>query len=251
MKFFSSITLASSFAQALAFPLTSRQANAPYFVLTGDSTTAVDGGWGDGFLALLTGGADGVNLGESGATTRSFVAEGFWGQAIDAVEANRDAYDPIVTIQFGHNDQKAESGVTLEMFKTNLLGFIGDVQAAGGTPIIITSLTRRTFSGGAVVENLVNERRIAIEAAEESGVLYLDLNRASTDYINAIGSVNADYYNWGPGDRTHLNPAGTTVFGRLVADLLLEERADLDAYLTKNQELSDKLSAGEFATGDE
>lgn len=135
MKFFSSITLASSFAQALAFPLTSRQANAPYFVLTGDSTTAVDGGWGDGFLALLTGGADGVNLGESGATTRSFVAEGFWGQAIDAVEANRDAYDPIVTIQFGHNDQKAESGVTLEMFKTNLLGFIGDVQAAGGTPV--------------------------------------------------------------------------------------------------------------------
>ncbi|KFA72143.1 hypothetical protein S40288_07081 [Stachybotrys chartarum IBT 40288] len=251
MKFFSSIALASSFGQALAFPLASCQATAPYFVLTGDSTTAVDGGWGDGFLALLTNGADGVNLGDSGATTRSFVAEGFWGQAIAAVEANRDAYDPIVTIQFGHNDQKAESGVTLETFKTNLLGFIRDVQAAGGTPIIITSLTHRTFSGGAVVENLVNERRIAIEAAEESGVLYLDLNRASTDYINAIGSANADYYNWGPGDRTHLNPAGTIVFGRLVADLLLEERADLDAYLIKNQELSDKLSAGEFATGDE
>lgn len=37
----------------------------------------------------------------------------------------------------------------------------------------------------------------------------------------------------------------------MVVDLLLHEREDLEPYFTANNALSDKIWAGEFATGDE
>jgi hypothetical protein len=112
-------------------------------------------------------------------------------------------------------------------------------------------LTRRTFSGGQVVENLKDWAAETIAAARDVGAEYLELNKASTDYVNAIGAQNSDYYNWGPGDRTHLNPPGEIVFGRMVLDLLLEKRQDFTTYFTSNKALSEKIKNGEFATGEE
>jgi lysophospholipase L1-like esterase len=97
-------SLASAFLAVAASPV-SRQAKQPAFFLAGDSTTAVNGGWGDGFLATLRNGAIGQNDGDSGASTASFVAEGRWGRVLDLVKKNQAKYDCYVTIQFGHNDQ--------------------------------------------------------------------------------------------------------------------------------------------------
>lgn len=79
----------------------------------------------------------------------------------------------------------------------------------------------------------------------------MNLNNASTTYVNAIGEENAAYYNLDGDDGTHLNTAGEAVFGRMTLDLLLEAREDLDTYFEPNDELSNKISQGEFATGDE
>lgn len=127
-----------------------------------------------------------------------------------------------------------------------------DLMAANyNRQIIITSLTRRTFEDGEVIQNLADWRVEAINAAKAVGIQYLDLNIASTDYINAIGEENGATYDFSEGDRTHLNPAGEIVFGRMVADLLLEARSDLAEYITPNEALSEKIAAGEYATGDE
>ena len=102
------LLLATSLASALlavaATPV-SRQAKPAAFFLAGDSTTAVNGGWGDGFLATLRNSAIGQNRGHSGATTASFVAGGDWGKVLNLVKSNKAKYDCYVTIQFGHNDQ--------------------------------------------------------------------------------------------------------------------------------------------------
>jgi lysophospholipase L1-like esterase len=82
------------------------------------------------------------------------------------------------------------------------------------------------------------------------GARYLDLNRASTDYVNAIGEQSWNY-NLEPSDKTHLNPIGQTIFGRMVADLLIRERPDLQKYIKQNKALSDKIWAGEYASGNE
>ncbi|EFQ27369.1 GDSL-like Lipase/Acylhydrolase [Colletotrichum graminicola] len=245
------VTSASAVPLSLASPQETRQTKPPYFLLTGDSTVAVDGGWGDGFLTFVESPADGKNYGKSGATTVSFRDQGIWDSVIAEVNANKGAFNPIVTIQFGHNDQKAAANISSEQFQANLQTLATEVTAAGGIPVIITSLTRRTFSGGKVIQNLETERLGAIAAAEAVGTTYLDLNTASTNYLNAIGNENGHKYDLSPGDSTHLNTAGGVVFGRLVADLLLEKREDLAEFIRENKALSIKLKNGEFASGDE
>lgn len=74
----------------------------PAFFLAGDSTVAVDGGWGDGFLTYPREGSWGINFGKSGATTVSFKDEGYWANLTDHVQDNVADNDVYVTIQVRH-----------------------------------------------------------------------------------------------------------------------------------------------------
>ncbi|GAP90931.1 putative GDSL-like lipase acylhydrolase [Rosellinia necatrix] len=237
-------TLLSALVPALA-----AAANPPAFILAGDSTTAVQaangGGWGNGFISFLKSPATGVNKGHNGATTKSFVEGGDWATVKGLVGSSQaSGHDVYVTIQFGHNDQKSTSGVTLAQFQTNLVNLAKDVLSWGATPLLVTPLTRRTFSGGSVEDSLHDERLATIAAAGTAAVAYLDLNAASIAYVDAIGEAAAHAYNLNAGDNTHLGAWGSVVFGRLVADLLLERRADLAPWFLPNQTLSDEIRDG-------
>ena len=80
---------------------------------------------------------------------------------------------------------------------------------------------------------------------------YIDLNRASTDYVQAIGQENAAKYDYVSGDATHLNPSGEVVFARMVIDLLKEAREDFGRYFDANKALSRKIAKGKYASGNE
>lgn len=54
---------------------------------------------------------------------------------LDDIADHQADYEPIVTIQFGHNDQKSTSGISLEEFGENLKGLAMEVVEAGGTPV--------------------------------------------------------------------------------------------------------------------
>lgn len=130
-----SAVISGSQARSVAF----RATKPPCFLLAGDSTTAVNGGWGDGFLSYLKDAAEGENRAKSGATTASFRNNNKWDDLIGSLESLVDDYEPIVTIQFGHNDQKDDSGITLEEYRENLIQFAREVGEADGTPV--TSLS--------------------------------------------------------------------------------------------------------------
>jgi len=154
-----SIILSLSFVlipQLYASPLTTRADRPAYFLLAGDSTTAPKGGWGDGFLGTtVAAGSSGHNYGHSGATTASFRAGGDWGNVIKDIGTYKEKYDVFVTIQvgnyplnsnllhirelsitqFGHNDQKETSGVSLSQYETNLKNFAAEASNAGGIPV--------------------------------------------------------------------------------------------------------------------
>ena len=86
---------------ATASALPSRPKSKPaYFVLAGDSTTAPDGGWGDGFLSTaVREPGSGINLGHSGATTVSFREGGDWAAVLEQVKTHTKTHDVFVTIQ--------------------------------------------------------------------------------------------------------------------------------------------------------
>ena len=67
-------------------------------VLVGDSTVTDRSGWAYGFKLFADRGLDIVNLAASGRSSRSYLAEGRWQEALQA----KGAY---YLIQFGHNDE--------------------------------------------------------------------------------------------------------------------------------------------------
>jgi lysophospholipase L1-like esterase len=107
-------------------------AKPPFFILTGDSTVATGGGWGDALLNRTKKPGSGINLAKNGATTVSFRGQGLWDTALDNVKAQKAKHEAIVTIQFGHNDQKT---LTLEQYSDNLSTMISEVKTAGGTAV--------------------------------------------------------------------------------------------------------------------
>ncbi|KAJ4984516.1 GDSL-like lipase acylhydrolase [Stagonosporopsis vannaccii] len=242
-------TIASFTSSALAAP----KAKPPAFFLAGDSTTAVQstggGGWGDGFLnTTLKKGATGKNFGHNGATTVSFRQGGDWDNVLTAAKSSANKYSPYVTIQFGHNDQKPEKNISMADLTANLITFVEEVRAAGATPILVTSLSRRRFSNstGKVTENLADVTAATKEAAAKSKAYIIDLNTASTKYLNSIGADKAASYNLIPTDFTHLNAEGSVVFGNLVAQLIDAEVPEVKKYVVPVKKIAAALDAGKY-----
>ncbi|CAL1716209.1 unnamed protein product [Somion occarium] len=108
-----------------------------------------------------------------------------------------------------------------ESMGQNMTQMIQQIRALRGEPVLVTSLTRRMFSpNGTVMDTLgpwADETKLV---SEQQHTHLLDLHGASIKYVEAIGRDAAHRLNRLPDDDTHLNPNGTIVFGRMVADLM-------------------------------
>lgn len=136
----------------------------------------------------------------------------------------------------------------MSQLTANLVKFVEEARTVPATPIIVTSLSRRRFSTstGKVNENLADVTAAAKEAAKRTGAKLLDLNAASTAYLNAIGAEKAATYNLQPDDFTHLNKEGSVVFGNLVAMLMEKEIPELKEYVVPIEKIEKALQNGEY-----
>jgi lysophospholipase L1-like esterase len=247
-----SLAFFASLATALPATQKAAAAKAPFFTLAGDSTTAVQstggGGWGNGFLqTTLKSPATGKNLGHNGATTVSFREMGDWATVLSTTKSAAKDHAPYVTIQFGHNDQKPDKGISMADLTANLVKMVEEVRAIPATPILVTSLSRRQFdSKGKVKESLADVVAATKEAAKKSKAVMIDLNAASTKYLNAIGSEKAATYNLNPTDFTHLNAQGSVVFGNMVATLIKEKIPSLNSYIKPVKEVEQAIKKGTY-----
>jgi pectinesterase len=203
-------------------------------VLAGDSTVTDDSGWGLGFKQLVSDAATVVNTAANGRSSKSFIDEGRWKIAV----ALRGDY---YLIQFGHNDQPGK-GPERETdpattYPQNLARFVDDVRAIGGTPILVTSLTRRTFdaSGTHIVSTLGPWVAAARRVAAEKRAALIDLDATSAAMSERLGRdalvpLSARTAT-GEVDTTHLNAAGSLAFGRLVVGELRRVVPALAPYL--------------------
>ena len=192
-------------------------------VLVGDSTVTDESGWGSGFKLRVADSADCINLARNGRSSKSFMAEGHWARALEA----RADY---VLIQFGHNDMPGK-GPERETdpkttYRAYLARYIDESRAAGATPIIVTSLTRRLFGpDGRIHSDLGDYVTAAKAVALEKGVALIDLHAKSIELLDRMGEGAAAAFNVakadGTPDTTHLSPRGSAAFGAIVADELL------------------------------
>jgi pectinesterase len=190
-------------------------------VLAGDSTVTDESGWGLGFAAYLKPElAECVNTAKGGRSSKSFRDEGHWQKALDA----KGTY---VLIQFGHNDQPGK-GPERETdpqttYRANMERYVDEVRAAGGKPVLVTSIARRRFdeSGKKVRGDLDAYADVVRAVAKDKGVPLIDLYAMSIDTYESLGRdgclefspVGKD----GKVDNTHFNLVGSEMFGRRVA----------------------------------
>jgi len=201
-------------------------------VLVGDSTVNNGGGWGPGFCALMTKNVDCINIAKNGRSSKSYFDEGWWTKALAE-------HGDFMLIQFGHNDMPGK-GPARETdpdttYAANMRRYVEQARAGGARPIIVTSLSRRNYKDGKLVEDLNAYAAAAKRVAAEEGVPFIDLNAQSTrllktmtqeqaDAFDAVGHPDATHKGL---DRTHLNAKGSAVFGRMVADDLAKVDPEL------------------------
>lgn len=215
--------LLSASVAALAAPdtsITDRPTPTPIraskIVLVGDSTTAVQGGWGPRFCAdHVSSFAACVNLARGGRSSYSYRAEGSW--ALAEAEMRAAGYTATsVLIQFGHNDQPGKPGRSTDLqeeFPQNLRRYVQDARALGARPVLVTPLTRRQFRDGRLIDDLAPWAAAVRTVARELDVPLLDLHARSMALVQAMGPVGAMRMAQAPATQAQVVSAlaGTTV----------------------------------------
>lgn len=163
-------------------------------VLVGDSTTAVQGGWGPAFCARhVTSFLTCTNLARGGRSTYNYRAEGSW--ALAEAEMRTPGYATTwVLIQFGHNDQPGKPGRSTDLqreFPDNLRRYVREIRAAGAQPVLLTPLTRRQFADGVLIDDLAPWAEAVRAVARELEVPLVDLHARSRAVVQALGPVAA------------------------------------------------------------
>jgi hypothetical protein len=124
--------------------------------------------------------------------------------------------------------------------------------------VLVTSLSRRNYKDGVLVEDLTAYADATKKAGADEYITVIDLNQTSVAMLKRMTQEQADKFNKGmdpdtgkavaastqegsasgaasaanssvatPPDRTHLNPNGQKVFGRVVADAIVKTQVEL------------------------
>ena len=214
--------VATLIVSAAAWAQTPPAGRPVHIVLVGDSTVTEGSGWGLGFRQLVAPDVRVTNTAQNGRSSKSFRDEGHWATAL---AAKGDYY----LIQFGHNDQPGK-GPERETdpattFPANMARYVDDVRAIGATPILVTSLVRRTFSATdpATLASTLGPWVEAVKrVAAEKRVPLIDLDASSRALCQRLGPEETARFNVrkddGTWDTTHLDAAGSLAFARLVVE---------------------------------
>jgi pectinesterase len=207
-----------------------RDAQTRDIYIVGDSTASEYGpevfprmGWGQVLDHFYGNEIEVHNLAQSGRSAKSYIAEGFFA----GLEQQLGSGD-ILLIQFGHNDQKADSPERYAPAQTEykeLLGqYISLAREKGAVPVLLTSVVRRKFENGQLVPTHGDYPAAMIELAVESDVHLIDMNQLSRQFITALGEQDskAIYLQTnGPEglveDNTHFSERGAYAMAAMVA----------------------------------
>lgn len=221
------------------------------------------------------------NHARNGRSSKSFIDEGLWQKVISQVK--RGDY---VFIQFGHNDEKADStrhtdpGTT---FDANLRRFVNETRAKGGIPVLFNAIVRRNFVRPQDESISKDARKVPGETPEpeegsvlfdthgayldsprnvarELRVTFIDMNRITHDLVQGLGAVESKkLFMWvapnivpafpkGREDNTHLNIYGGRKVAGLAAEAIGKAIPELAKYLRSYDYVVAPDGSGDFFT---
>jgi lysophospholipase L1-like esterase len=242
LRFAFLISLCASAANVLAAsPLPAR------VILVGDSTMNTRTGYGDAFCARFKPEVACINLARGGRSSGSFRAEGRWDTVQEHLRDSGRYGKTYVLIQFGHNDQPGKPGRSTDLlteYPANLALYVTQARALGAVPVLVTPLTRRSFRGAWLHDDLAPWSAAVRKVARDQHTDLLDLNKLSAAAVQAMGPAEADTLAQEPPskeplpdgqksafDYTHVGPKGAELFSGMVIKELVRLRPELAASL--------------------
>ncbi len=198
-------------------------------VLIGDSTVTDASGWGKALAERFGDAVTVHNLAVGGRSARSWYDEG----RLPAALALKPDF---VFIQFGHNGQpgkgperETDPATTYRDFLRHYVTAFRDV---GARPILISSVTRRTFDDrGHIESSLTPWAEAAGVVAAQMKVPFIDLHTTSIALHNEMGVEASMRFNPEEGDRTHFNEVGAAAMADLIVADLRTAAPELAVYL--------------------
>jgi len=218
----------------------------PTVYLAGDSTVVDQdvepwAAWGQILPRFFRPGIVVANHAESGETIKSFVGEQRFAKVMSMMQPGDYLF-----MQFGHNDQKLNA-VSIDEYKGLLADYIAQTRAKGATPVLVTSMNRRTFDAdGKITNSLAGYPDAAREVAAAQHVALIDLNAMSKTLFEAMGpdgSMKAFMHfpaNAFPNqataisDDTHFNKYGAYELARCIVQGIREDKLPLRKFLSKD-----------------
>jgi lysophospholipase L1-like esterase len=243
MKFPRFASAALLFAATLCPAVHSAESLPIRVILVGDSTMQTNSGYGDAFCARFKPEVSCINLAKGGRSTRSFREEGRWDEVQRLLRDGANFSATYVLVQFGHNDQPGKPGRSTDFvteFPVNMARYAQEARAAGGIPVLLTPLTRRSFHGQYLHNDLAPWADATRKAAAREHAVLLDLNADSYAAVQAMGQAEADTLAMAPPpasvpaapqdpnkvepqgaaksafDRTHVGAKGADLFATMV-----------------------------------
>jgi rhamnogalacturonyl hydrolase YesR/beta-xylosidase/lysophospholipase L1-like esterase len=201
--------------------------------LAGDSTMTEKSGYGRGLKSYVADDAAFLNAARGGRSSKSFRAEGHWQELLSQHPTH-------ILIQFGHNDEPGKGldrETDLPTFRANMARYVDEARAAGAKPILVTPITRRNFTGGHIRSDLTAYAEQTRAVAADKDVPLIDLHAKSIELLDRLGPSAAiaisPLKTDGTIDKTHLNAAGSALFGALVAEELRRVIPELVPHMRK------------------
>ena len=257
--------------------------------MIGDSTMAnkkMDGGnpergWGMVLPGFFSEDIRIDNHAANGRSSKSFISEGRWEKVISKVKKG-----DYVFIQFGHNDEKADSTRHTDpgsTFDEILRRYVNETRAKGGIPVLFNSIVRRNFvqpKDDAIAKDvrrtpgekeqpkegtvLFDTHGAYLDAprnvAKELGVTFIDMNKITHDLVQGLGPVESKKlfmfvepnqvpaFPKGREDNTHLNVYGARTIAGLAVDAIGKEIPELAKYIRHNDYVVAQDGSGDFFT---
>ncbi|WP_164983931.1 pectinesterase family protein [Cellulomonas endophytica] len=209
--------------------------------VAGDSTASVyaadeapRAGWAQALPAFTTGDVRVVDYAQSGASTKSYLAAGLLDRILREIRPG-----DYLLVSFGHNDEKTDDPnrgtLAWSTYQQNLQRFVDGARLKGATPVLLTPVERRQFSGGHAVPTH-GEYPAAVRAlAQQQGVAMIDLQALSLAAFEGLGvtgtqgwflhlaaGASPNYPN-GVTDNTHFGARGALELARIVATALRDQ----------------------------
>jgi lysophospholipase L1-like esterase len=218
----------------------------PTLYFAGDSTVVDQdvepwAAWGQMLPRFFTPGIVIANHAESGETIKSFVGEHRLAKVMSLIQPGDYLF-----IQFGHNDMKP-GAVSLDEYKKLLIDYIAQTQAKRATPVLVTSMNRRTFDAtGKITNSLAGYPDAVREIASQQKIALIDLNAMSRTLFEAMGSdgsmqafmhfpANAfPNQTEAISDDTHFNKYGAYELARCVVHGIRQTNLPIKKFLAKD-----------------